>query len=519
MKALKFTVIVMIMSLFSFSILANSVETAQFVEAMKAGQEQKKTQKKDASHQRGTPGSRGQLPAPYLNRAANSKLSQEAQIEYMAHSLFREMGFKQTEELILNELRRLQKEKKALEIQTEALSNLFSRNEAILVKLEERLRLDSGSLGSVFDVVRQFVEDLKEERIDSFLSITNINQEQKKATLDVVLDKISLETQLPSLDLFSSLLDGLHESLEHTAQTSRLNVNVRDNNGIVKNEDIIRLGDLVLVNKGGYLLWDQKNNQAIEITQQPEDGLNSLLLSKTEKGELLLLDPSQGDIFEQIQQAPSLLSRFEESGWVGKIITLILLVGLGISFARGAALYQVHIKIKAQKNALQSPGDNPLGRLLRVYHFAPMANLESLELRMMQVIIDEQKEAEKGLSMIKLLAALAPMLGLLGTVMGMIETFGVIVQYGNGDPRIMASGISMALITTVMGLIAAMPLLLTHNILSTQVAILNGTLEKIGVGLVAQQYEKKQEYTIREKDQARLRAEKSGYSISDASKL
>ena len=517
MNKFKSTVIAVIMFLFSFSIFANSTETTQFSDTMKT--EQEKTKEKGASPQKKTPASRGQLPTPYLKRAANSKLSQDDQIEYMAHSLFREMGFKQTEELILNKLRRLHNEKKALEIQIESLRKIFSGNEANLVKLEERLRLDSGSLGSVVDVVRQFVDDLKEERIDSFSSIPSLTQDQKKARLDVILDKISIETQLPSLDLFSSLRDSLHESLEHSAQISHLNVDVRDNNGIVKSEDIMRLGDLVLVNEAGYLLWDQKNNQAIEISQQPQDGLNSLLLSDMEKGDLLLLDPSKGKIFQKIQESPSLFSRFEDSGWVGKIISLILLVGLGISFVRGAALYQIHIQIKEQKNALQSPRDNPLGRLLRVYHFAPMANLESLELRMMQVIIDEQKEAEKGLSMIKLFAALAPMLGLLGTVMGMIETFGVIVQHGNGDPRIMASGISMALITTVMGLIAAMPLLLTHNILSTQVATLNGILEKIGVGLVAQQYEKRQEHALIQKEQPLLNTENPTYSISEVSRL
>ncbi len=105
----------------------------------------------------------------------------------------------------------------------------------------------------------------------------------------------------------------------------------------------------------------------------------------------------------------------------------------------------------------------------------------------MEVIVDQQQGLGKGLSMLKLLAALAPMLGLLGTVTGMIETFQVITQFGNGDPKVMAGGISMALITTVLGLVAAMPLLLAHNLLSSQANNIHEILEKQSIRLVAEQ--------------------------------
>ncbi|NMT04022.1 MotA/TolQ/ExbB proton channel family protein, partial [Vibrio parahaemolyticus] len=105
-------------------------------------------------------------------------------------------------------------------------------------------------------------------------------------------------------------------------------------------------------------------------------------------------------------------------------------------------------------------------------------------------VVDEQTHLEKGLSMLKLLAALAPMLGLLGTVTGMIETFQVITQFGNGDPKVMAGGISMALVTTVLGLVSAMPLLLAHNVLSSQAENIRSILEKQGIGLVAEQAER-----------------------------
>lgn len=124
-----------------------------------------------------------------------------------------------------------------------------------------------------------------------------------------------------------------------------------------------------------------------------------------------------------------------------------------------------------------------------MYNKEKKQSVESLELRLLESILDEQQGLERGLSMLKLFAALAPMLGLLGTVTGMIETFQVITQFGNGDPKVMAGGISMALITTVLGLVAAMPLLLAHNILSNRAEVIRNTLEKQGVSLVARRAE------------------------------
>ncbi|MEK6214113.1 MAG: MotA/TolQ/ExbB proton channel family protein, partial [Vibrio fluvialis] len=147
-------------------------------------------------------------------------------------------------------------------------------------------------------------------------------------------------------------------------------------------------------------------------------------------------------------------------------------------------------KIQAQLKTPNQPGNNPLGRILSVYNKEQNRSVEALELRLLEAVVDEQTGLEKGLSMLKLLAALAPMLGLLGTVTGMIETFQVITQFGNGDPKVMAGGISMALVTTVLGLVAAMPLLLAHNILSTQAENIRNILEKQGIGLVAEEAER-----------------------------
>jgi len=204
----------------------------------------------------------------------------------------------------------------------------------------------------------------------------------------------------------------------------------------------------------------------------------------------LVVDPSRGMMLEQLANTPSLSERLEHGGVVGKIILGLLAIGAVITLFRGSKLFIARQQIKAQLKKPQQPGNNPLGRVIGVYDKEQNRSVEALELRLLETIVDEQQSLEKGLSMLKLLAALAPMLGLLGTVTGMIETFQVITQFGNGDPKVMAGGISMALITTVLGLVAAMPLLLAHNILSTQADTIRNILEKQGISLVAEQAEK-----------------------------
>lgn len=203
-----------------------------------------------------------------------------------------------------------------------------------------------------------------------------------------------------------------------------------------------------------------------------------------------VVDPSRGIMLEQLANSPELSDRLEHGGIVGKIILGLLAIGLGISLFRGIKLTLVRQQINKQLKSPTQPGDNPLGRVLSVYNKEQKRSVEALELRLLETIVDEQQGLEKGLSMLKLLAALAPMLGLLGTVTGMIETFQVITQFGNGDPTIMAGGISTALVTTVLGLVSAMPLLLAHNILSSQAENIRTILEKQGISLVAEQAEK-----------------------------
>jgi biopolymer transport protein ExbB len=287
------------------------------------------------------------------------------------------------------------------------------------------------------------------------------------------------------------LWDALQQQIDASSQLEIVEVNASSGSGEVTQVPALRLGSFALFNDSGYLNWNGQSQRASSYAAQPEF-TPTLAMQSDLVGALpvISLDATRGDLIAQLANAPTLQDRIEHGGIIGQIIIGLLIVGAFIGMVRGAVLLLTKTKISRQLKSPQTPSNNnALGRVLNVYQQDQSPNVEALELRLLEAVMDEQQQLERGLSMIKLLAALAPMLGLLGTVTGMIETFQTITQFGNADPRIMAGGISMALMTTVLGLIAAMPLLLIHNILSSQAEDIRNTIEKQGIGLVAQRAE------------------------------
>ena len=401
----------------------------------------------------------------------------------------REAGFKLTEQEIKQQRQALLATQRRLQNETETLSLQFTQNEEKLAKQETRLRLETGSLGELFGVVRQSAKQLSSE-INT--AVTAID----RATFAPVVADIVAAKTLPSMMQLTGLWSALAEQIKASGDIKTVNVAVIDGSGVVTDKQAVRLGSIGLVSEQGYLAWNSEKQTATAYLKQPEHAPVAANLANPDvTGNIVVLDPSRGVMLAQLENTPALKDRLENGGTVGYVIMSLLVVGLLIALVQGMKLMLARRKIQQQLANPSKIGNNPLGRILNVYvdsnaKSALHNSTEALELRLMEVVVDEQQGLEKGLSMLKLLAALAPMLGLLGTVTGMIETFQVITQFGNGDPKVMAGGISMALITTVLGLVAAMPLLLAHNILSTQADNIRDTLEKQGISLVAEEAEK-----------------------------
>ncbi|WP_406611168.1 MotA/TolQ/ExbB proton channel family protein [Agarivorans sp. JK6] len=405
--------------------------------------------------------------------------TQQAKQQELQHNQAREQGFEQDLAQLKARQQALLAERDALQKDTDSLSDSFTDNEKTLAELETELHLASGSLGELFGVVRQAAKELKLELQTSALVA---NQPEVILTLD----QIEQARALPSMVELEGLWQAFDRTIQASGRIEHLQLPYFDNQGKLQQQSFWRLGGFGLVNEQGYARWDGK--QAKSFNVQPELAPTATELQQT-SGRFVSMDPSHGGLLQQLAEQPTLAQRFAHGGVVGKVIALLFALGMLIALYRGIRLLIIRSQIQAQLKQPANPKDNPLGRILQAYKADQDQAVEAIELRLLEQIVDEQQHLERGLSMIKLLAALAPMLGLLGTVTGMIETFQVITQFGNADPKVMASGISMALVTTVLGLISAMPLLFSHNVLHAQAEAIRNILEKQSLGLVAQRAE------------------------------
>ncbi|HHX8294990.1 TPA: MotA/TolQ/ExbB proton channel family protein [Vibrio diabolicus] len=416
---------------------------------------------------------------------ASDALLQKAQQEnrqQQSHNVARESVFKKTEQELQAIKNKLAAERAALQAEADSLSVTFGENEAELAQLEEKLRLETGSLGELFGVVRQNAKELESE-LKSSVTGVDANSYQKD------IDAIVAAKSLPTLTQLQAMWHSMEEQIKASGEMANVSFTLLNGEGREQTVNGVRLGSMALLDDTGYVKWNGQRGDAVNYLRQPESGPTANTISSGDI-DALVIDPSRGILLEQLANSPTLADRLNAGGVVGKIILGLLAIGLLIALVRGASLMISRQKIMKQLKTPAQPGDNPLGRVLAVYQKDKHRSVEALELRLLEAVVDEQTHLEKGLSMLKLLAALAPMLGLLGTVTGMIETFQVITQFGNGDPKVMAGGISMALVTTVLGLVSAMPLLLAHNVLSSQAENIRSILEKQGIGLVAEQAER-----------------------------
>jgi len=369
---------------------------------------------------------------------------------------------------------------------TKSLKKRFDDNEESLANNEEELRKRLGNLGEMFGVVRQVSQDLAAIREHSLLAV------ELGARSDL-LDKLADSKALPSIKELENLWYELQLQMTKQGEVKRFEGNYIDTNGQKVTETIAHVGPFMAINQNGYLNYDTETRMLLELAKQPSEGNLVVDYFASEKPFAeLALDPTRGVLLGLSSQNPSVVDRIHQGGLIGYIIISLALAGLVYALFLLLNMLKTNVKVKSQlKDTGNVQTDNPLGRILSVYHHQYQeADLETLEMKLDEAVLKELPALEQGLSLLKLLAAVAPLLGLLGTVTGMIATFQSITLFGTGDPKLMAGGISQALITTVLGLVAAIPLLFMHNIVSSRSRELVQILDQQSAGLIAEKAQK-----------------------------
>jgi biopolymer transport protein ExbB len=272
-------------------------------------------------------------------------------------------------------------------------------------------------------------------------------------------------------------------------QVVRFSTDVINLDGGTNTQEVVRVGTFNLIGDEGYLTYDDVNKVVQPLGRQPDGYMvdsTADLRSATSGFVGFYADPSRGQILGLLKQKATMMERYHAGGVVGYIITAMLALGLLIGVYKVLTLSLIGGKIRAQLKNPGSPSENnPLGRILQVYQNNKNTDAENLELKLDEAILKELPSIEAGINIIKIFSAIAPLLGLLGTVLGMIATFQTITLFGTGDPRMMAGSISMALVTTAQGIIAALPLILTHSIVASKSKSIVHILDEQTAGIIA----------------------------------
>jgi biopolymer transport protein ExbB len=380
-------------------------------------------------------------------------------------------------------LRQAQAELKAEQDRGDRLTKQYADNEVRLAEKEQELDTATGTLGEMFGVVRQASGEAY-GRIST--SIVSAEYPGRAA----FLEEMSSEAKgLPNIEELEELWIALQTEMTESGKVSRFETEVVSLDGGASRQEVVRVGTFNLIGEQGYLVYNSENAQVQPLGRQPDGFMVDAAadFKNTTSGIApFYVDPSQGAILGLLTAKATLSERYHAGGLPGYVITGLFILGLLIALYKIVTLTVMSGKIRSQLNNISNPSSsNPLGRILQVYNENKGVDVENLELKLDEAILRELPKIESGVNIIKILAAIAPLLGLLGTVIGMIATFQQITLFGTGDPKIMAGSISMALVTTAQGIIAALPLILLHSIVAGRSKSIMHTLDEQAAGIVA----------------------------------
>ncbi|MDJ0764138.1 MAG: MotA/TolQ/ExbB proton channel family protein [Myxococcota bacterium] len=369
---------------------------------------------------------------------------------------------------------------------SEQLEMEFDQNKVRLGELNETLKNRLGTMGELFGVIRQVAGDIRSQVEKSLVSA----QFPERADS---LEALATSKSLPKISQLEQLWYVIQQELIEQGRSAKFSASVVDANGEeTQNLQVARAGIFNAVAGGKFLQWDGDRKKLIEFGRQPPsyDLATAADFEEATSGMVeLAIDPSQGVLLGLLVQTPSAREKVDQGGAIGYTIIIIGVITFLIAVMRMFYLIFVNLKVQRQRTSPTVRTDNPLGRVIKVYEDNPDVAAETLELKLDEAILRESTKLDRLLWAVKIASVVAPLLGLLGTVTGMIRCFQQMALFGAGDPRYMADGISEALVTTMLGLYTAIPLVLMHSTVRSMSKRVTEVLEEQSAGIIAKRAE------------------------------
>ena len=385
-------------------------------------------------------------------------------------------------------LRQAERDMGVAQRKADAVKKQFDGNQKELAELKKQLEEAIGELGQMYAGIRQSAGEFRTVAEDSFVTA------QFPKRLDF-LERLATQKELPSIRQIDTLWYALTQDLAEGGKVARFDAEVVDLYGQREQRTVTRLGTFSAISGDEYLDVLSGSGRLQVLPRQPKSSYRALAedFETATAPAPMLIDPSRGTLLALEAERPDLMERIDQGGPVGYTIIALGLFGVTVALFQLLYLWLVGGRVQSQlKNTERPQSNNPLGRVLATFindHEHQSDDPELLELRLSEAVLRESPRLERFQGMLKLFAAVAPLLGLLGTVTGMIATFQAITVFGTGDPKLMAGGISQALVTTAMGLLVAIPILFINSLLAARSRGLVQILDEQSAGLLARRME------------------------------
>jgi biopolymer transport protein ExbB len=376
------------------------------------------------------------------------------------------------------------------EQRSQILEDTFEVNDVQIIDLEHALQERLGDLKELFGVLQQAAGDAR-GNFDN--SLTQIQFPGRTEWLTAFAQKMGQTNRMPSMEEIERIWFELQREMTESSKVLSIPTTVINANGEEEERVVTRVGLFNVVSDGKYLEYIPETGRLVELQRQPQSRYTGRAedMEAADSGlHSFGIDPTRGQLLGLLVQSPSLMERIAQGKIVGYVIIALGSVGLLIAIWRLLALTATAAACNRQAKNLEQAGNNPLGRVIKIAHDNPGVDVEGLELKLGEAILKETPKFNAWLSFLKIISVVAPLLGLLGTVTGMIITFQAITLYGAGDPKLMAGGISTALVTTVLGLVVAIPMVFLHTLVQSRAKRLTQILQEESAGMLSERAER-----------------------------
>ena len=377
-------------------------------------------------------------------------------------------------------------ERAKLESIATSLEATFEANEAKLNLLEDQLKTRLGSLYETFGHLQGVASDTE----DYFKTAITSGQfgKDREVFLGDLAKKMGEGVSVATIEEIEELWYELSRELVASGSVEKFKATVIDNDGESTVEDVVRIGNFNAVAEGKYLTYLSKRGAYETLPRQPGRYLDGTydIFDEDSGFVQFAVDPTGpqgGALLVNLISLPSFFEQIQYGRITGYTIILLFLIAIGVFGWRFYALFTINGAVKKQA-AGESAAENPLSRIFAVAD-QNKTDTETLELKLAEQILIERAEIDQYIWVVRLIAVISPLLGLFGTIIGMINTFQAITLFGTGDPKTMAGGISEALVTTMLGLMCAIPATFMAAALSNYSKGILAILEEQSTGMVA----------------------------------